>query len=247
MFANRSPVAKSFENRYLTVGLVAATRKTARRCKGLNSRHEHGTTRYSRSVARKDFRHLRGDWQFCDSDRGRSLADFGHKPPPVRSNACRRAGVASVGHQANQNDPTQVCRTALANAKSFGIIPSFGQLTDANPRETEQQGRYVCEAATPAAKYTIAVDLVCQQLSDAKCVNITIGKGMARCSTSASNKGQQGIAADDARALICRGRVKFSIFHAGPGADDLPLGRRDGLNRKPREFHEHISAASDWL
>jgi hypothetical protein len=97
---------------------------------------------------------------------------FGHKPPPVPVETPAAGQGASVGQQANQNDPTQVCRTALANAKSFGIIPSFGQLTDANPRETEQQGRYVCEAATPAAKYTIAVDLVCQQLSDAKCVNI---------------------------------------------------------------------------
>jgi hypothetical protein len=66
----------------------------------------------------------------------------------------------------------QLCKLELANAQNFGIVPSFGQLANPLPRRTDVQGRYVCLAATPAAKYTIAGDLVCKNLLDSHCVNL---------------------------------------------------------------------------
>ncbi|MBN9569562.1 MAG: hypothetical protein J0H30_00540 [Alphaproteobacteria bacterium] len=91
-----------------------------------------------------------------------------HKPAPVAGQV-GQPGAAATG-QASGTDPTQVCRTALANAQNFGVLPAYGTLADANPKETSVQGRYTCAAATPSAKYALTVDLVCEQLDNAQCV-----------------------------------------------------------------------------
>jgi hypothetical protein len=70
------------------------------------------------------------------------------------------------------NDPSQVCRTALANAKNFGVLPNDGRLADPDPRQTDQEGRYICDAATGKAKYSIAVDIVCEDVAKDQCVSI---------------------------------------------------------------------------
>ena len=66
----------------------------------------------------------------------------------------------------------QLCKTALANAKNFGIVPTYGQLTAYTPKKSDVTGRYVCEAATTATKYVIAADLVCRKMDNAQCVNL---------------------------------------------------------------------------
>jgi hypothetical protein len=63
-----------------------------------------------------------------------------HKPAPVAGQV-GQPGAAATG-QASGTDPTQVCRTALANAQNFGVLPAYGTLADANPKETSVQGRY---------------------------------------------------------------------------------------------------------
>lgn len=66
----------------------------------------------------------------------------------------------------------QVCALALANAQNFGIVPGFTKIGDGQPKQTDVTGRYVCNAATEASQYVLAVDLVCSDLTNAKCVNL---------------------------------------------------------------------------
>jgi hypothetical protein len=70
------------------------------------------------------------------------------------------------------NDPSQVCRTALANAKNFGVLPNDGRLADPDPRQTDLEGRYICDAETGKAKYSIAVDIVCEDAARESCISI---------------------------------------------------------------------------
>lgn len=77
-------------------------------------------------------------------------------------------------------EEAQVCTTALANAKNFGIVPQYGQLASAKLAATNVQGRYACLAATHAAKYALIVDLLCRNLKDLRCVslyNVSQGDG----------------------------------------------------------------------
>lgn len=70
------------------------------------------------------------------------------------------------------NDPSQVCRTALANAKNFGVLPNGSHLADPDPRQTDQEGRYICDALTGKTKYSIAFDLVCEDAAKDQCISI---------------------------------------------------------------------------
>jgi len=85
------------------------------------------------------------------------------------------AEVKAVQAQENQAEEAdqagqQLCRTALASAKNFGIIPPYGQLAAYEPKKSDVTGRYVCAAATGETKYVIAADLVCRDFKNAKCV-----------------------------------------------------------------------------
>lgn len=66
----------------------------------------------------------------------------------------------------------QLCLLELANAQNFGIVPSFGRLSNPLPKASDVRGRYVCEATTGATKFQIAGDLVCKNLRDSRCVNL---------------------------------------------------------------------------
>ena len=66
----------------------------------------------------------------------------------------------------------QICTMALASAKNFGIVPQYGQLASAKLGPTRVQGRYFCIAATSAAKYVLAVDLVCRELKNPRCTSL---------------------------------------------------------------------------
>ena len=74
--------------------------------------------------------------------------------------------------EVGSGERTQICRTALANAKDFGVLPGNGRLADSLPRPTDQEGRYICDAATGKAKYSLAVDVVCKQVAKAQCVSL---------------------------------------------------------------------------
>jgi hypothetical protein len=64
-----------------------------------------------------------------------------------------------------------LCAVEIVNAKNIGIVPPYGRYAG-GPKATDHRGRYVCVASTGVAKYSIAADLVCRQLLDARCVDI---------------------------------------------------------------------------
>ncbi|HEY6579275.1 MAG TPA: hypothetical protein VIY09_08120 [Rhizomicrobium sp.] len=70
------------------------------------------------------------------------------------------------------HDEAQVCATALGTAKNFGIVPQYGQLITARLAPTDVPGRYICLAATNAAKYVMAVDLLCHDYRNVRCASL---------------------------------------------------------------------------
>ncbi|HEY3777166.1 MAG TPA: hypothetical protein VGL35_03840 [Rhizomicrobium sp.] len=66
----------------------------------------------------------------------------------------------------------QICTTGLNTAKNFGIVPQYGQLATQQLARTDVPGRYVCVAATNAAKYILAVDLLCRELKNPRCISL---------------------------------------------------------------------------
>ena len=60
-----------------------------------------------------------------------------------------------------------LCTAALGSAVNFGILPNYTKLTGEDPQTTDVRGRYVCRAATDAAKYTLTFDLTCATLNKA--------------------------------------------------------------------------------
>ena len=63
-----------------------------------------------------------------------------------------------------------VCTQALAASKNFGIVPNYAELASPLPAATQVRGRYACEGATNVAHYVIAVDLLCRELKNPRCV-----------------------------------------------------------------------------
>lgn len=63
------------------------------------------------------------------------------------------------------------CAMDLLNAKNLGVVPPYAELTS-GPSGTDHKGRFACTAGTTVAKYTLAADAVCRNLTDARCVNL---------------------------------------------------------------------------
>jgi uncharacterized membrane protein YraQ (UPF0718 family) len=66
----------------------------------------------------------------------------------------------------------QVCTMALGTAKNFGIVPQYGQLVTGKLALTNVQGRYLCLATTNATRYVLAIDLLCRDLGNPRCVSL---------------------------------------------------------------------------
>jgi hypothetical protein len=86
----------------------------------------------------------------------------------------KQEAIAKAQQQAHQNvqAATQLCLSGLASAKTFGIVPPYGQLFGHNIYRTAVQGRYICVAATHATRYLVAVDLLCRDTKDRRCVSL---------------------------------------------------------------------------
>lgn len=86
----------------------------------------------------------------------------------------RREAITNRQHQAQalEHAAIQMCVSGLNSAKNFGIVPQYGKLATSNIYTTNVQGRYVCVAATPATRYLVAVDLLCRNLKDRRCVSL---------------------------------------------------------------------------
>jgi hypothetical protein len=67
---------------------------------------------------------------------------------------------------------TELCGLELANAQTFGVVPSFGKLLMPLPRATNVRGRYLCVAGTQVTRYVLAGDLLCRNLKDSHCVSL---------------------------------------------------------------------------
>jgi hypothetical protein len=66
----------------------------------------------------------------------------------------------------------QICTMTLNSARNYGIVPQYGQLTSNRLDPTDVRGRYVCLAATKAAKYIMAVDLLCRDVASPRCTSL---------------------------------------------------------------------------
>lgn len=80
-------------------------------------------------------------------------------PGNANADTQRRAAVA-------------LCSAALTTTEGFAIVPAYTRLASDLVQERSVSGRYTCFAQTDAAKYQITFDLMCQDLSDAKCINL---------------------------------------------------------------------------
>jgi hypothetical protein len=88
-----------------------------------------------------------------------------HAPKALTPEEAARVRTALIVRSAEL-----VCAQAITAAKSFGIVPSYAQLADPLPHATNVTGRYTCSSRTQVATYNMAVDLVCRQLRDRRCV-----------------------------------------------------------------------------
>lgn len=73
--------------------------------------------------------------------------------------------------------PAALCRNALAQAKAEKRTPNTAALTDPDPRQSDWERRYICDAAANEVNYAITLDHVCAQNEDHRCVSlVTISK-----------------------------------------------------------------------
>lgn len=66
-----------------------------------------------------------------------------------------------------------VCTAELMRAKDVGAIPAYGELaTGQLVRAGDAPRRFICEAKTHLTNYFIAADVLCDKLSDPRCVSV---------------------------------------------------------------------------
>lgn len=66
-----------------------------------------------------------------------------------------------------------VCTAELMRAKDVGAIPAYGQLATARlVRAPDAPQRFICEAKTHLTVYFISADVLCNKLSDPRCVSV---------------------------------------------------------------------------
>lgn len=92
----------------------------------------------------------------------------------VQPSMLRQQALTAAQQAARQTveAATQMCRSGLSAAQTFGIVPPYGQLSGHTIYRTNVQGRYVCVAATHAARYLVAIDLLCRNVKDRRCVSL---------------------------------------------------------------------------
>lgn len=79
--------------------------------------------------------------------------------------------------EAEPGAPATLCRNALAQAKAKKHVPEAAALTDPDPRQSDWERRYICDAAASETNYAITLDHVCAKNGDRACVRlITISR-----------------------------------------------------------------------
>ncbi|HTQ14877.1 MAG TPA: hypothetical protein VMH86_13465 [Rhizomicrobium sp.] len=96
--------------------------------------------------------------------------------PPVTSEIAPAAPEATTQPTEQQQEDAKaailVCAQELLNAKNYGIVPGYGQLSNPYPKPTSAKGRYSCEAKTTSTTYVMTADLICRTLTDPRCVDL---------------------------------------------------------------------------
>jgi hypothetical protein len=92
----------------------------------------------------------------------------------VQPEMLRREAVARLQKHKQETAvaAAQLCRTGLAAAQNFGIVPTYGHLSGSKVYITNVQGPYICIAATPSTKYLVTVEVLCRNLKDRRCVSL---------------------------------------------------------------------------
>jgi hypothetical protein len=80
------------------------------------------------------------------------------------------APAAAPNAEARRQEDIALCTAALASAQALGIVPGFAVRDGDETRTTNVQGRYICNAKTDAARYTIIFDLACRNLGQSNCI-----------------------------------------------------------------------------
>lgn len=66
-----------------------------------------------------------------------------------------------------------VCTAELTRAKDVGAVPPYGELASGQlVRVADVPRRFICEAKTHLTAYYIAADVLCDKLSDPRCVSV---------------------------------------------------------------------------
>jgi hypothetical protein len=81
------------------------------------------------------------------------------------------ATILSAPEQQREHVAQEFCTSAIGVAQAFGVVPGFAK-SASEPQRTTVKGRYTCNAAAGQSGYAITVDLMCTDLSDARCFNL---------------------------------------------------------------------------
>lgn len=65
-----------------------------------------------------------------------------------------------------------VCSIEIKRAEDIGIVPIYAGLGSPNLVRSNVPHRFICEAKTHLTHYFIAADLLCDKLSDPRCVSV---------------------------------------------------------------------------
>lgn len=65
-----------------------------------------------------------------------------------------------------------VCGATLSRAANIGIVDSTAKLTASEATTTDTKGREVCTAKSGDVTYTMTVDVLCDDMSKGKCLNL---------------------------------------------------------------------------
>lgn len=73
---------------------------------------------------------------------------------------------------ARRAEDIAICDAALAETQREGILPAYAKRDGDAAVTTSVQGRYICRAATEAARYAIVFDLGCTRLGEPNCIGL---------------------------------------------------------------------------
>jgi hypothetical protein len=79
-------------------------------------------------------------------------------------------GSSPADTEARREEGVAICTTALTVVQNLGLVPHFATLDGGDTKTTNVQGRYICDAKTDVAKYSVTFDLTCTNLGALKCI-----------------------------------------------------------------------------